>query len=43
MSTVMIELTAPPVADDAVVMLDDVEELGAYSRCNCAASDDNPY
>ncbi|MEV6711974.1 hypothetical protein AB0M48_08005 [Lentzea sp. NPDC051208] len=31
------------VAPDAVVMLDDVEVLGAYARCNCEASDDNPY
>ncbi|KJK50265.1 hypothetical protein UK23_11365 [Lentzea aerocolonigenes] len=34
---------APRVAPDAVVMLDDVEVLGAYARCNCEASDDNPY
>lgn len=52
MSVVMLELTWRPadaapvesvVADDAVLLVDDVEELGAYARCNCAASDDNPY
>ncbi|WP_439662840.1 hypothetical protein ACSHWB_16160 [Lentzea sp. HUAS TT2] len=34
---------APRIAPDAVVMLDDVEALGAFARCNCEASDDNPY
>lgn len=53
MSAIMIELTSRPegfewvaptaIADDAVVLLDDVESLGAYSRCSCTASDDNPY
>ncbi|MET0133245.1 MAG: hypothetical protein ABW215_06595 [Kibdelosporangium sp.] len=55
MSAVMIELTvrqqgfewvatdAPTVPEDAVVLVDDVETLGAFARCNCAASDDNPY
>lgn len=55
MSVVMLDLLPPsaalavgetvelPLAADAVVMIDDVEQLGAYNRCNCAASDDNPY
>ncbi|WP_157985353.1 hypothetical protein [Lentzea terrae] len=55
MSVVMLDLLPPsaavavgemaeqPVAPDAVMMVDDVEVLGAYNRCNCAASDDNPY
>lgn len=49
----MIELTCRPhgnngaalpasTGDDEVVLVDDVEELGAYARCACAASDDNP-
>jgi len=32
-----------PAADDEVVLVDDVEELCAYARCPCAASDDQPY
>lgn len=54
MAAVMIELTRrpdsdsgvafpAPVGDDEVVLVDDVEELGAYARCSCAASDDQPY
>lgn len=43
MSAVVIELTRRPLGDDDVELLDDVEQLGAYARCNCAASDDNPY
>lgn len=54
MAAVMIELAqhpggddgiplAAPVGDDEVEFLDDVEELGAYARCSCAASDDQPY
>ncbi|MCP2244641.1 hypothetical protein [Lentzea aerocolonigenes] len=38
-----LEQSEAPIAADAVVMVDDVEVLGAYNRCNCAASDDNPY
>lgn len=45
MTAVMIELTAPPapVDDDAIEMVDDVEELSAFNRCSCSASDDAPY
>lgn len=45
MSAVMIELTTrpAPVDDDAVVFVDDVEELSAFNRCSCAAGDDVPY
>ncbi len=54
MAAVMIELIrrpdgdggvalAAPAGDDEVVFLDDVEELGAYARCSCAASDDQAY
>jgi hypothetical protein len=54
MAAVMIELTrrpdgdggialAAPIGDDEVALVDDVEELGAYARCSCAASDDQPY
>jgi hypothetical protein len=41
--TVLVELTPPPIADDAVQMVDDVEELGSFNRCSCSASDDAPY
>lgn len=43
MSVVLVELTKPPIADDAVEMVDDVEELGSFNRCSCSASDDAPY
>jgi hypothetical protein len=45
MSVVMIELTPPPtpVDDEAVVLVDDVEELSAFNRCSCAVGDDVPY
>lgn len=55
MSVVMLDLLPPstavavretveqPLAADAVELLDAVEQLGAYNRCNCTASDDNPY
>jgi hypothetical protein len=45
MSAVMIELTPrpEPVEDDAVVLVEDVEELSAFNRCSCSASDDAPY
>ncbi|MGI9000691.1 MAG: hypothetical protein ACR2GH_03400 [Pseudonocardia sp.] len=46
MSAVMIELTPPPaptLEDDAVVLVDDVEELSAFNRCSCAVGDDQPY
>ncbi|WP_167975508.1 hypothetical protein [Lentzea indica] len=38
-----LELPEQPIAADAVEFVDDVEVLGAFNRCNCAASDDNPY
>jgi hypothetical protein len=37
------ELTPPPVESDAVVLVDDVEDLSAFNRCSCGASDDQPY
>lgn len=54
MATVMIELArrpdgagavafAAPTSDDEVTLIDDVEELGTYARCSCAAGDDQPY
>jgi len=42
-SPVALELAAPPVRSDAIVLVDDVEELSAFGRCSCAASDDAPY
>jgi hypothetical protein len=41
--TVLVELEPPPIAADAVQMVDDVEELGSFNRCSCSASDDAPY
>ncbi len=43
MAAVMIELTRRPDGDGDVVLVDDVEELGAYARCSCAASDAQLY
>jgi hypothetical protein len=47
MTAVTIELTAAapaPVEDDAVLMVDDVEQLSAFNRCSCAVGDDDqPY
>jgi hypothetical protein len=54
MATVMIELTCRPdgdsgvalpasTGDDEVMLVDDIEELGAYARCSCAAPDDQSY
>jgi hypothetical protein len=50
MSVVMLELTPapvalvpPPVEPDAVELVDDVEDLSAFNRCSCGASDDQPY
>lgn len=37
------ELTPPALESDAVVLVDDVEELSAFNRCSCGASDDQPY
>jgi hypothetical protein len=37
------ELTPPAVESDAVVLVDDVEDLSAFNRCSCGASDDQPY
>jgi hypothetical protein len=43
MGVVLLELTAPPIADDGIELVDDVEELGSMNRCSCSASDDAPY
>lgn len=45
MSAVMIELTTRPTSldDEAIVLVDDVEELSVFDRCSCAAGDDVPY
>jgi hypothetical protein len=43
MTAVPVELTPPPIAADAVQMVDDVETLGSFNRCSCSASDDAPY
>lgn len=44
--TVLVELK-PPVAalaeTDEIQIIDDLEALSEDGRCNCAASDDNPY
>ena len=43
MTAVTIELTPPPTTPDAVVMVDDIEQLSAFNRCSCAVGDDLPY
>ena len=43
MTAIMIELTPLPTPSDAVVMIDDVEQLSAFNRCSCAVGDDLPY
>jgi hypothetical protein len=43
MTAVLVELTKPPIADDGVELVDDVEALGSMNRCSCSASDDAPY
>ncbi|CAM4155836.1 hypothetical protein KIPE111705_42920 [Kibdelosporangium persicum] len=43
MTAVSIEFTPRPLDVDEIELVDDVEELGAFARYNCAASDDNPY
>lgn len=42
--TAMIELKPPvPAQTDEIQIIDDLEALSEDGRCNCAASDDNPY
>ena len=41
--TVLVELAPPPIAADAVQMVDDVEQLKTYNMCSCSAGDDAPY
>jgi hypothetical protein len=43
MTAVSVELTSPPIADNEIQMVDDVETLGSFDRCSCSASDDAPY
>ncbi len=43
MTAIAIELAPPPATPDAVVMVDDVEQLSAFNRCSCAVGDDLPY
>lgn len=42
--TTMIELKPPaPAPTDEIEIIEDLEALSEEGRCNCAASDDNPY
>ncbi|WP_432850692.1 hypothetical protein ACQPXB_08595 [Amycolatopsis sp. CA-161197] len=46
MTAVLIELKPPSAvaADlDEIQIIPDLETLSEQGRCNCAASDDNPY
>ena len=50
MTTVIVELQRRPAPVSAalapveeITFIADVEVLGEGNRCNCAASDDNPY
>lgn len=43
MTAVLLELAPRPLESDEIALVDDVEELGAYNRCSCTASDDQPY
>ncbi|HVV12094.1 hypothetical protein [Amycolatopsis sp.] len=45
MTAMMIDLKPPGPAetDDEIQIIEDLEALSEEGRCNCAASDDNPY
>jgi hypothetical protein len=44
MTAVVIELGLPRPADtDTIELVPDLDVLSESNRCNCAASDDNPY
>lgn len=45
MTAMLIDLKPPASAetDYEIQIIDDLEALSEEGRCNCAASDDNPY
>lgn len=43
MAPVLVEIGPPPLQEDAVQVIGDLDEVIEVVMCNCSNSDDNPY